>query len=91
MNKPNKDPKLVDHKNMVVYYDRDDLSGLAEIGEVCRYWGSIEPYFAVAFYEGDDSKQKQIVEKSNIKYADEKNKDDKIVDLEARLNKLEKK
>jgi len=93
MTEPTTQPKLVDHQNMVVYYDPKDLSGLAVIDKIVKYWGQIEPYFAVAKYEGDESKQAINVEKGNIKRALEKSKDkdNKIADLEARLLKLENK
>ncbi|PIY96090.1 MAG: hypothetical protein COY66_05035 [Candidatus Kerfeldbacteria bacterium CG_4_10_14_0_8_um_filter_42_10] len=84
-----KQPVLIDHKNLVVYYNPEDLTSLSVIGEIVEFWGNTPPFYAVAKYEGEDMRIQ--IEKINIKRAETMDKDKKIADLEARIKILEDK
>jgi len=90
-----KQPKLIDHENKIVFYNEEDITD-----EIMEYWANTAPYYPTAKYENKE--HEAIVTDINIKRAlridaekakedKDKSKDDKIADLEARLNKLEKK
>jgi len=76
-------PKLRDEKNMVVYFDKEDITD-----ELIRYWGQdVPPYYMVSEYQ-PGGEQDAAIEKNNAEYNEKQSQKTRIVELETEVNSL---